>query len=91
MKIIKKFFLYLLISLTLGSCGLSKRTYLTKESKIALSPRGYSADTYHNLDAHKKQEIQRRNRKRIITLIITANALIFAPIFLGQDSDGPHK
>jgi hypothetical protein len=91
MKLINKFFLYLLISLTLSSCGLANRMYLTKESKIALSPRGYSADTYHKLEAHKKQDIQRRNRKRVITLIITANALIFTPLLLGQNSDASRK
>ncbi|CAN5619094.1 hypothetical protein BH23BAC1_BH23BAC1_04370 [soil metagenome] len=91
MNFTKKFFLYLLISLTLSSCGLSKRVYLTKENRIALSPRGYSADAYHKLDEHKRQDIQRRNRKRAIALIITANALIFTPMFLNQDSDGPQK
>jgi predicted small lipoprotein YifL len=87
----KKIFVFLLIITSLTSCGLSKRVYMTHENKIAISPRGYSANAYHKLDDHKKQDLQRRNRTRAITLIITANALLFVPMFLNQDSDTPQK
>ncbi|MDQ3535310.1 MAG: hypothetical protein M3421_06750 [Bacteroidota bacterium] len=71
----------------ISSCGLSKRIYLTPEKKIALSPREYSAKEYKNLESHKKQQIQKRNRNVMVTLIVSANAIIFVPLYLSQSTD----
>lgn len=86
MLIIKKLFFLVLLLLLLGSCGFSKRIHFTLDNKIAVSPRGYSAKAYKNLDDNKIQRIQKRKRTFMVSLIVTTNILIFAPLLISQSS-----
>lgn len=87
----KKFFSFCLILLLLSSCGFSDRMYLTSDKRIAVTPRGYSVKAYKRLDEHQQQKIKRRNRTLVVTMIVSANALIFFPLFLNQHTDAVDK
>lgn len=91
MHYLRKFFAFIIILCVLTSCGLHKRIYLNSDNKIAIAPRGYSVKTYKGLETRKKQSLEKRNRIRNITLIVSANALIFIPIILSHHSDTPSE
>jgi predicted small lipoprotein YifL len=87
MQFFKKIVACFLIVISISSCGVSKRIYFTPENKIALSPRGYSSSQYKQMNSQKQQIIQKRNRRFMVALIVTANAFIFVPLFLNQKTD----
>lgn len=87
MNFIRKSVSLILIVLFLSSCGISKRMYFTSDKKIAISPRGYTATSYKKLDTNSQGKIQKRNRTMVISLIVSANALIFFPLLMSQQSE----